>query len=370
MKLKYTSVLSLSILAFLCGCTTFDASLKDFPKAPATPSFSKPYISKIAFGSCQQIASETKTFDTIYKRSPDVFLMLGDNVYGDYTPDDPMQSGMRATYWQLSKNPSFKNIISKVTTFTTWDDHDYGDQDAGNDFKFRKTTEKMFETFWNLENNDLAKRGGIYQSYLLGDDEHKVQFIIFDTRFFRDKLLPSDDINIKGKERYMSHPIESKASMLGDNQWKWFENELRKPAKIRIIVSSIQLVADGNGFEAWEKFPAERQKFYDLIAKTKAQGVVVLSGDRHHASINVSKNTIYPIYDFTSSPFSGSARSGDNEIAPNRIYVSPKEVLNFGEVEIDWVNKNIFLNVLNQDGQMLHKEKIEFSKIETKKAPN
>ena len=107
-----------------------------------------------------------------------------------------------------------------------------------------------------------------------------MQVILLDTRWFRSALKPSDDRGKPGKERYLPDADPAK-TMLGEAQWRWLEEQLRQPAELRLLVSSIQVVAEGHGWERWGNFPLERQRLYRLIADTRAQGVVFLSGDRH-----------------------------------------------------------------------------------------
>ena len=79
--------------------------------------------------------------------------------------------------------------------------------------------------------------------------------------------------------------------------------QLKKPAEVRLLVSSIQVVAGNKGAEGWGNFPIELERLYALIDSTRATGVIILSGDVHFAELSVSNNTIgYPLYDFTSSP--------------------------------------------------------------------
>ena len=94
--------------------------------------------------------------------------------------------------------------------------------------------------------------------------------------------------------------------MLGPEQWTWLEAQLREPADLRLIVSSIQLVADGHQFEHWGNFPRERKRLFNLIRDTRASGVVLLSGDRHLAEISKlsasdPEGPGYPLFDITSS---------------------------------------------------------------------
>ena len=75
--------------------------------------------------------------------------------------------------------------------------------------------------------------------------------------------------------------------MLGEDQWAWLEEQLRTPAEVRLIASSIQVVAEDHGWEKWMNFPHERERLYRLIRETRAEGVVFLSGDRHLAELSM-----------------------------------------------------------------------------------
>jgi alkaline phosphatase D len=105
-----------------------------------------------------------------------------------------------------------------------------------------------------------------------------VQVILLDTRFFRSPLKPTDQRNAPGRERYLPDEDPTK-TMLGEAQWAWLADRLREPAEVRLIVSSVQVLAEGHGWERWGNFPRERQRLYDLIRDTGARGVVYLSGD-------------------------------------------------------------------------------------------
>ena len=69
--------------------------------------------------------------------------------------------------------------------------------------------------------------------------------------------------------------------MLGEAQWQWLEQELKKPAAIKLIASSLQLLPDFTGSESWANFPDDRKRLFTLIGKHKVNGVVIISGDTH-----------------------------------------------------------------------------------------
>ncbi|KAF0111654.1 MAG: alkaline phosphatase D [Hyphomonadaceae bacterium] len=369
----YAKLVAASLALCLGSCSTItiapninyiDAVMMDFPHSMPSPIIVKPRLEKIAFGSCLPDPKDGTMFDAISAQNPDLFLMLGDNVYGDYTPNDPQMSGMRASYWQLAQNRAFSKLVGLVPTYATWDDHDYGANDAGGDFAHKRLSERMFETFWNVPISDERRQhDGIYGAFTHGPVGQRVQIIILDTRFFRDPLVPTDIPMAKGRERYQPHSMQSEADMLGPQQWVWLEQKLQEPAEIRLVISSIQLVADGHGWEAWATMPAQRQKFYDLVKSTNAGGVIILSGDRHHSSINRYAGNSYPIYDFTASPLGGTPSNAANEIAPLRIYNSKAGETNFGEMNIDWQNRKLELVTKGANGQILNAHSIGFDEI-------
>ena len=71
---------------------------------------------------------------------------------------------------------------------------------------------------------------------------------------------------------------------------------------VRGIGLSDRLIAQEPKFEKWGNFPKERQRLLNLIEKTNAQNVFLLSGDRHIASISKVDLPKYgPLYEITSS---------------------------------------------------------------------
>ena len=125
------------------------------------------------------------------------------------------------------------------------------------------------------------------------------------------------------------------ATLLGDAQWQWLEQQLRKPAEVRLIASGTQVVPDQKGMQEWGNFPLERKRLFDLIEQTGANGVILLSGNVHFAEVSKTDEGPYPLYDFTSS-----GMTHVSEIYPranNRYRVAgPFVEHNFGLIEIDW----------------------------------
>ena len=97
-------------------------------------------ISKLAFGSCAHQDSPLPIFDVIVKHNPDLFIFLGDNIYGD-TEDMKV---LKSKYDQLAAKPSFQNLKNNVDIIATWDDHDFGWNDAGRHYSMKKESKEIF----------------------------------------------------------------------------------------------------------------------------------------------------------------------------------------------------------------------------------
>ena len=264
---------------------------------------------KIAFGSCGSQDHPLPIFNRVVAHQPDVFVFLGDNIYGDTKDMDIL----RLKYNQLAAKPSYQNLKENVEIIATWDDHDFGWNDSGRYYEFKEESKEIFLDFFEEPKNSIRRtHQGIYHSYEYDHQGKIIQIILLDGRTFRDDLKPyegefDEDSRYFYELEYAPHPITENPTLLGKEQWKWLENQLEKPADVRIIGSGTQFGIEYNGYEAWANFPNEQQKLLDLITKTKADGVLIISGDVHYAEISkLETPNLYPIYDITSSGLSST----------------------------------------------------------------
>ncbi|MEM7621924.1 MAG: alkaline phosphatase D family protein, partial [Planctomycetota bacterium] len=251
------------------------------------------------------------------------------------------------------------------------DDHDYGANDAGNDFALREESQRAFLDFYGFRENDpIREQEGIYHARAFtGPDGQRVQVIMLDTRYHRD-ALERGPRSEWGGGRYIPSMDTSK-TLLGEAQWSWLEDRLREPADVRVIASSIQVVASEHRYETWGNMPHERQRLYDLIDTTDASGVLIISGDRHlmeisrDASAMPGREVPYPIWDFTSSGMTQRAGSVNE---PNAFRVGPVlRETNFGVIRFAWGDTPettvIHLEGLGDQGQMLTRQTIWLSDL-------
>jgi len=368
-----TSAATMALAATpLAGCALSAStapSMSAFPHAPRTPAVPKRTISRIALTSCSNPAKDLSFFGQVEAQRPDLLLMMGDNVYGSYSPEDPNLASLKEAYAKLADVPAFKSLVSKVPTQAVWDDHDYGINDGGGDFAFKAQAQTMFNQFWNVPaNSPLRQRPGIYRAFQAGPKGQVLQVIMLDTRYFRAPLALTDQRDAPGKERYIPHPAGLGADVLGEAQWAFLKAELEKPADVRLIVSSIQVVADGHGYERWGNFPDAQKRLYDLIAQTGATGVVFASGDRHYGSINQIRDGVsYPLTDITASAINMPFRVAEGttsvkEPATTRIGDGYAPV-NFGLIEINWSAGTLNLNLLGEGGNVAASTTLDFKNL-------
>ncbi len=263
------------------------ASLKaPLPVAAPNPELDdNTIIARFAFGSCQSENRSMAGWDVIAAQKPQAFLLIGDNVYGDtgslVSADLPT---LTASYRKLSARQEWDRFRRSVPMMTTWDDHDYGANDAGGSYAFKEQAERIYENYWQ-SSADVQSRPGVYESRFVGPAGKRVQFILLDTRFFRSDLVRMPYRDPAPALGWYIPNTDPKATILGDAQWRWLEAELAKPADLRFIVSSIQLLTTAHGYESWANFPRERERFLGLLAAKRVTNAVLLSGDRHAGAL-------------------------------------------------------------------------------------
>ncbi|XP_031103739.1 uncharacterized protein LOC116007252 [Ipomoea triloba] len=326
-----------------------------------------PLVSRIAFGSCANQSAPQPIWNAIIEYDPQVFIWLGDNIYGDirrpfklfgkertigpwknvprFIPSSEQE--MKSRYHLAKANPGYSRLRTKTKVVGTWDDHDFGLNDAGKEFPGKINNQRLMLDFLDEpQESPRRKQAGIYASYVFGPGGKQVKVILLDTRYHRD-------------------PLFSDGSILGEAQWKWLEEELNGPSTaVTIIGSSIQVITNHSAsvgplfyMESWGRFPSERSHLFKLLSDSKREGVFFISGDVHFGEISRSDCAVgYPLYDITSSGLTQAVE----KVVPSPLHLfvrflawltpAPMRVMdkscrfhsctcgkpNFGTIEIDW----------------------------------
>lgn len=336
----------------LAACAPLPSDAPDWPTLGEGPQLAADtVITHFAFGSCNGQGDPQGVWNTIAGSHPQAFIAMGDNVYGDIGYDGgPGLDSFVAAYRQQMISAPFMGLRRDVPMLVTWDDHDFGSNDGGGTFAHRAASEQLFEYFWHLP-DEAREHAGVYHSVTVGPRGRRVQFIVLDTRYFRSDLVRLPQESDRG--RYTAN-LSPDATVLGAEQWDWLARELAEPADLRVVVSSIQVLSQVHGWEAWDRLPLERARLLDLLADRAGGGLVILSGDRHAAGIYETEWNGQPLVEFTSSSLNrpmtgGTARATEREPDPMRVTPFVGEA-NFGSMAIDWSRRELAMAIVAADG--------------------
>lgn len=272
-------------------------------------------VTRIAFGSCNRSDLPQPLWTPILASAPDLWIWAGDNVYGD-TED---MSVLADKYRAQLENPGYRELLASVPVIGTWDDHDFGANDAGAEYPMKAESQQLLLDFLAVPPDDPRRdRAGVYSSYVLGEPPRQVKIYLLDVRYHREPPGPNADI-------------------LGEGQWRWLASELAaSTAQLNLIVSGTQILPADHQWERWSAYPRARQRLLDLAVSSRLPGIVFLSGDRHFAELTRSQpDDFYPLFEVTSSGlthFWEQLEFETNHARRGRLYKG----LNFGLVEVRW----------------------------------
>ncbi|MBP6425892.1 MAG: alkaline phosphatase family protein, partial [Flavobacterium sp.] len=242
-------------------------------------SYSQTKTYSIAFGSCDNQRLKNELWKSIDENHPVAWIWGGDDVYSDTEDMNELKEN-----YAIQKNDSdYLQFIANKQILGTWDDHDYGMNDGGEEYPYKRESQQLLLDFLGTVKDAPERfRDGVYNSKVINFDGNKVKIIVLDTRFFRTAVTKA----VNSKKRLQPNPY-GQGSILGEAQWKWLEEELStSDAQFNVIVSSIQFLSDKHGFECWGNFPHEIDQLEKLIVASKAKGTFIISGDRHIATFS------------------------------------------------------------------------------------
>ena len=325
------------LLLLLIGCNT---SKQRVTETGSAQNISNSTTFTLAFGSCNKPELDNQLWDDIRNTAPNVWVWGGDIIYAD-TENMIKMADMYAAQDSVR---GYRELKQETTIIGSWDDHDYGLNDGGIEFVKKRESQQVFLDFMGVsKDSPRRQRAGIYTQHDYQLDQGKVKVIVLDTRYFRTALTKDTETKKRNKPN-----AYGEGSMLGAAQWQWLTKTLNESdANFNLIVSSVQFLSNEHGFECWGNFPHEVDKLKNLIAASKAKGVVVLSGDRHISEF--SKTSVadipYPLIDFTSSGLTHAYKNFTSEPNPYRVGEVVKTE-SFGLVTVD-MKSNTILSLIH-----------------------
>lgn len=294
----------------------------------------------LLFGSCLHQDKPQPIWEAINQQPADVFMLLGDNIYGDTEDMDELV----AKYNKQKSKKGYQILRENTQVIGIWDDHDFGENDAGAEYPKKAESKKALLAFFDEpKGSEREKRtDGAYTSYIFGEAPHRVQVILLDLRWNRTPLKSVNrlqySLNKAPKNLGPYLPIEdTSATMLGEQQWQWLAQQLREPAEVRIVGSSIQLLSEFTGWESWANFPHERTRILTMLDTLNIDNLVFASGDTHWGELSMDTTPAgRPVWELTSSGLTENW----HQISPNKHrFGAAFSNANFGHINIQWPNE-------------------------------
>lgn len=229
-------------------------------------------------------------------------------IYQSATPDM-----LHNIYKKQKSDTSYDTFLNKsnATILGTIDDHDYGMNNGDIEFKFKRESGIAFLDFIGEDKSGLmyerAQKGsGVYGVKVFDFSREDGDYLLSDNDAGMDADLINDDdeirdtqdksrrvaiflLDVRTNKTPWSEGIPNyNGDFLGEVQWKWFENSIRKSdASVNIIVNGLQVHSfrhpSSKDIELWSHFPSSRQRLYDAILQDNVQAPIIVSGDVHMA---------------------------------------------------------------------------------------
>jgi alkaline phosphatase D len=385
----------------LAPSTTYDYEAR-FDDGPATEgSFETPPAAndraavRVAFGGdvggqnvCRDATDGYPIFDTIRAWQPDLFVGLGDMIYGDnpctatgmYGNAQVVSGFGPATnlaefrgQWRYNRaDLASQRLLGSTGYVGLWDDHevinDFGPlTDIGPSPPYPAGVHMLpigRQAF--LDYTPVVSAPRLYRSFRWG---RNMEIFVLDTRSFRDANNAVDD---------PQHP----KTMLGEKQLEWLKDGLRRSnATWKVIVSSVPMsIPTGfpatNGRDGWANFDQNtgfEHELLDILGFMRDQGIdnpVWITTDVHFAEafryLPFPQDPGFVVHELVTGPLNAGifpTANVDQTLNPQVLfgpapaafptnYAQARTAFNFGTLQAG-ADGDLTMQVINTTGQAL-----------------
>lgn len=272
--------------------------------------------------------------DSLAKEKLDFFIWMGDNVYLR-EPDFYSRNQLNHRFAHTRAFAGLQPFLASTSHYATWDDHDFGPNDSDRSYPYKDITLDLFSQYFGNPHSGIPGTKGIFFRFGWAD----VDFIVLDDRYHR---APNRD------------PDPNK-DYLGKSQLQWLKDSLLfSRAPFKIVGNGNQILNTESPFECWCKAKTEWDDFMGWLNDTGIEGVVFISGDRHHTEmLKVEREGNYPLYEFTSSPLTSGAASRLRQVEQDsKLFIPGTRTVgqrNYGVLEVSGPRGSRSLRISTKD---------------------
>jgi alkaline phosphatase D len=219
--------------------------------------------------------NDSPTYQSLASQSPDLILQIGDISHCDPGADPlstleawhRMYREQMATFDQGARLD--EHLLSSVPFFHTWDDHDYGDDNADGTAAWKDKALTSFRDYFPLFTDAPAPANeGIWYSIRWGQTE----IFMLDGRSQRS---PVSELDGEDKSLLAMQPLEQ-------TQKAWLMQALQQSdATWKLLVSGSVFNLESKHTDSWWLYQTERAELLGWIESNGITGVMVASGDIH-----------------------------------------------------------------------------------------
>lgn len=212
---------------------------------------------------------------------PEIVFLVGDTAYLDRRIDAHDEANFWRRHVENRISFSYFRLKHLIPTLTTWDDHDYGADNADERFKEKMLTQELFELFWANEESQILQKGPGLSKFI---------------------QLRSQNIFLADDRSFRS-PRKTGGSHWGQAQEDFLLQNMNRNTNPTLLMNGSQFFG---GYLKKESYQADHSESFMRLLKTlsnEESPVAFVSGDVHFSEImKIEPNILgYETREFTSS---------------------------------------------------------------------
>ncbi|OQP07765.1 alkaline phosphatase [Geobacillus sp. 46C-IIa] len=232
--------------------------------------------------------------DYIYEYGPNEYVSFTGNVRTHNSPEIITVQDYRNRYALYRSDADLRAAHAAFPWVVTWDDHEVENnyanvipEDGQSVEAFIHRRAAAYQAYYEhmpLRKSSLphAEHMRLYRSFAYGD---LASFYVLDTRQYRD-----DQANGDGTKAHSPESLDPNRTLLGAEQEQWLLDHLgRSKTKWNVLAQQVFFAQRNFGtslapkysMDAWDGYPAARQRITEFVVQNKMKNLIVLTGDVH-----------------------------------------------------------------------------------------